>query len=92
MGPGAPVRERADSHRRRGMRDDSLQRWLQRSAALGALASGFEPIRLRSTEPKVSGSNPDGRVQRFRSRKGEIGSRRPARLGVTYAAGLAAGS
>jgi hypothetical protein len=49
MGPGALVRERALIRSAGGgMRDDSLQRWLQRSAALRAPASGFEPIRLRS--------------------------------------------
>jgi hypothetical protein len=53
------------SHRRRNARN-SLQRPLQRSECGIALRSGLAPIRLRSTEPKVSGSNPDGRVEKPR--------------------------
>ena len=51
----------------------SLQRALQRKAGYVALRSALAPIRLRSTEPKVSGSNTDGRVSRgggWRPRRG----------------------
>jgi hypothetical protein len=49
------------SHRRRNARN-SLQRPLQRSECGIALRSGLAPIRLRSTEPKATGSNPVGRA------------------------------
>jgi hypothetical protein len=43
----------------------SLQRPLQRAEHGSALRSGLGSIRLRSTEPKVTGSNPVGRATRL---------------------------
>ena len=52
-------------HIPRQVRRDSLQRLLQRDATFSALTSGHAPIRLRSTEPKVTGSNPVGRASQM---------------------------
>jgi hypothetical protein len=53
-GPGrAGPRAVPDRRAGTGLRGDSLQRLLQRRTAFQALASGFEPVPLRSTEPKA---------------------------------------
>jgi hypothetical protein len=55
----------------------SLQRALQRKAGYVALRSALAPIRLRSTEPKVTGSNPVGRASRLPRYGGAFAFREP---------------